>query len=138
MNRADLQLLVRERLREVKALLAARCWSGAYYLAGYIVECALKSCIIKHVMATDEFPERKFSEQCWTHKLEQLLSLAGLDGLLATDIAADPILKKNWTIVKDWTETSRYLTTTKDIAEDIYAAIVDKKHGVLSWLKRHW
>lgn len=138
MNRADLQLLVRERLREVKALLAARCWSGAYYLAGYIVEYALKSCIIKHVMATDVFPERRFSEQCWTHKLDQLLSLARLDALLATDSVADAILKQNWETVRDWNETSRYGTTTKDKAEALYAAIVEKKHGVLSWLKRHW
>ena len=48
-----------ERLREAKALLSVRCWSGAYYLAGYAVECGLKACIIKYLMTTDQFPERR-------------------------------------------------------------------------------
>jgi hypothetical protein len=43
-------------------LLGLQCWSGAYYLAGYAVECGLKACIIKCLMTTDQFPERKFSE----------------------------------------------------------------------------
>src|SRR4051812_12696520 len=102
MNRADLQQLAGERLREAKALLAARCWSGAYYLAGYAVECGLKSCLIKHLMRTDQFPERRFSEQCWTHDLKQLLGLTELKGVLAEDSLADPNLGSNWDIAKDW------------------------------------
>src|SRR5207248_9891874 len=60
------------------ALLDLGMWDGAYYLAGYAVEVALKACIIKAVMATDAFPEKKFSENCWTHDLEKLIVLAGL------------------------------------------------------------
>ncbi len=47
MNRIDLQQLARARLREAEALLNAGEWSGAYYLAGYAVECGLKACIAK-------------------------------------------------------------------------------------------
>ena len=72
MNRAELQWLAQERLREARRLLRVRCWSGAYYLAGYAVECGLKACIVKYLMTTDQFPERKFSEQCWTHDVERL------------------------------------------------------------------
>ncbi len=43
MNRAELQRLAKDRLLDAKALFAARRWSGAYYLAGYAVECALKA-----------------------------------------------------------------------------------------------
>ena len=43
-----------ERLREARALLGVRCWSGAYYLAGYAIECGLKACIIKYLMTTDQ------------------------------------------------------------------------------------
>ncbi len=53
-NRAELQQLARERIRDTKALLTAHRWSGAYYLAGYTVECALKSCVIRHLMATEK------------------------------------------------------------------------------------
>ena len=37
---------------DARALLAAGCWAGAYYLAGYALECALKACILKFVEAT--------------------------------------------------------------------------------------
>ena len=39
---------------------------------------------------------------------------------------------------KDWTEESRYERHTQKIAEDIYNAIFNRRHGVLRWLKRHW
>jgi len=42
MNRADFQQLADERISEAAVLLAASKFSGAYYLAGYAVECALK------------------------------------------------------------------------------------------------
>jgi len=43
MNRVDLQQLAELRLKESKALFAAGFPEGAYYLAGYAVECALKA-----------------------------------------------------------------------------------------------
>jgi len=41
-NRKDLQNLARMRLAEANALLTAGLPDGAYYLAGYAVECALR------------------------------------------------------------------------------------------------
>jgi HEPN domain-containing protein len=137
-NRSDLQQLARERLREAKALLTARCWSGAYYLAGYAVECGLKACIIRRLMTTDEFPERKFSEQCWTHNLEQLLGLAGLKEEFREAFAANPVLAENWDTVKQWTEASRYTRTPKKRAINLYNAITRKNHGVFEWIKVRW
>jgi HEPN domain-containing protein len=137
-NTAELQWLAGERLREARALLGLRCWSGAYYLAGYAVECGLKACIIKCLMTTDQFPERKFSEQCWTHDLERLVVLAGLTGQRDAAAAADPALDAYWGTVKEWTEASRYLRMTKAKAERLYNAIADKKHRVLVWIKSHW
>ncbi len=134
MNRAELQQLARDRILDAKALLAAGRWSGAYYMAGYAVECGLKACVIVHLRGSDDFPEKKFSEQCWTHNLAQLLGLAGLAPLLAADGAADPDLDDNWDIVK----ASRYARRTKAEAERLYEAITDKKHGILPWIKRHW
>jgi hypothetical protein len=115
-----------------------RCWSGAYYLAGYAVECGLKACIIKCLMATDQFPERKYSEQCWTHDLERLVVLAGLKAQLDAEATADPTLDGYWVTVKDWTEASRYTRMTKTKAEALYNAIAGKQPGVLAWIKSHW
>jgi HEPN domain-containing protein len=136
-DRADLQRLAQERIDDAKVLLAARRWSGAYYVAGYAVECALKACIAK-LMKSEEFPDRTFAEKCWTHNLTQLVGLAGLKADLEAAMGADPDLAEHWDTVKEWTESSRYARTAKADAEEIYQAITDRKHGVLSWLKQRW
>src|SRR5437588_4682260 len=107
MTRADFPRLAKGRVADARALLAARRWSGAYYLAGYAVECGLKSCVIAYLMRTDQFPERRYSEQCYTQRLDQLVALAGLDSALDAAGAGDPILAVNWDTVKDWNESAR-------------------------------
>jgi len=52
-NRRDLQALSRIRLTEAKALLRLGHYDGAYYLAGYAAECALKACIAKLTCGTN-------------------------------------------------------------------------------------
>jgi hypothetical protein len=138
MNRAGWQQLAGERVKDAKGLLKIRRWSGAYYLAGYAVECGLKSCVIAYLMRTDDFPERRFSEQCWTHDLEKLVALAGLKAALDADTTADAELLKNWDVVKDWEESSRYDFTPKEDAVQMVAAVTQPKHGVLAWIKSRW
>jgi len=46
-NRADFQELAQIRLRDAEVLLENGRFDGAYYIAGYSVECALKACIAK-------------------------------------------------------------------------------------------
>jgi HEPN domain-containing protein len=137
-NRADLQQLANDRIADAKVLLAGKRWGGAYYLSGYAVECGLKSCVIVYLMHTDQFPEKRYSEQCWTHSLKQLLELAGLKDDFASAGLADPDLLANWDIVKDWSESSRYVRTTKVKAEQLYDAVTEKRHGVLPWIKERW
>jgi HEPN domain-containing protein len=139
MNRAGFQRLARERVADAKALLAARRWGAAYYLAGYAVECALKACVLAYVERTGViFEDRKYAEKCWTHNLEDLLRLAGLSTVFDADAAADAALLSNWETAKDWSELSRYRRTPKARAEHLYDAITDKQHGVLTWIKRYW
>lgn len=135
-NRADLQRLAKERISDAKVLAAHR-WSAAYYLAGYAVECALKACIAK-LMKPEEFPDRTFAEKCWTHSLPQLLKLAGLEPDFDAAMLADPDLRRNWVILQDWNESSRYARKTKADAKNLYRAITDNKHGVLSWVKQRY
>jgi HEPN domain-containing protein len=136
-NRADFQRLAKERISDAKVLMDARHWSGAYYMAGYAVECALKACIAK-LMKAEEFPDRSFAEKCWTHNLTQLLTLAGLKADLEAAMRADTDLADKWDTVKEWTESSRYTRSTKADAEELFEAITEKKHGVLSWVKQRW
>src|SRR6266487_6856528 len=109
-------------------------WDGAYYLAGYSIEVALKACIIKSVMATDAFPEKRFSENCWTHDLEKLIALAGLKTAWSAALA-DAAFSRSWVIVKDWSEQKRYHRTTEIEARSLYDAVSDAAHGILPWIK---
>jgi HEPN domain-containing protein len=139
MNRADLQWLARERLRDAKRLLTGGRWSGAYYLAGYAVECGLKSAVLAHIERTGIiFLDKKFAEKCWTHNLAELLQLADLKAEFDLAAAVDADLLSSWDTVKDWTELSRYARTRKANARSMYAAVAAKKHGVLSWIKDRW
>jgi HEPN domain len=137
-TRADFQQLADVRLREAKALLDAGLWDGAYYLAGYAVEVALKACIIKSIMATDAFPEKKFSENCWTHDLEKLIALAGLTSAWEAASKADPTLGDKWQIVEEWSERARYYRITETEAKELYIAVSDTTHGMLTWIKTQW
>jgi HEPN domain-containing protein len=138
LTKAEFQDLAEARLVEAKALLDRGMWDGAYYLAGYAVELALKACIIKMLMATDAFPDRKFSEHCYTHRVEDLIRVAKLDGPWNTALAADRDLFANWAVVKDWSEQKRYHRIDKAEAEALYTAITDGTHGVLPWIKTQW
>jgi hypothetical protein len=139
-NRTEWQLLATGRLRDARALLVSKRWSAAYYLAGYAVECGLKACLLALVSAAPEilFEDRRFSEKCWTHNLVQLVEVAGIKSALDAELSRDKQFRDNWDVAKDWSEASRYVRTAKARAEELYAAIAEKKHGVLSWLKKRW
>jgi HEPN domain-containing protein len=137
MTRRELQQLARMRLREAAVLLRARQYSGAYYLCGYAVECALKACIAKRTRRYD-FPDRVLARDAWTHDLEALLKVAGLKDALDTDIKLDQTLRDSWGTVRDWTEASRYQRWAAKDAQNLYDAVSDETHGVLQWLQWHW
>jgi len=83
MNRTDLQELAEIRIQEAQDLLALSIPrpDGAYYLAGYAVECALKAAISK-LNNLHDFPDRKFVTECHTHDLAALMRLAQLEPAL--------------------------------------------------------
>lgn len=135
MNRATFQEICSLRRRDAAALLAARQFSGAYYLTGYAVECALKACIAKQVRRYD-FPDRDLVNKAYTHKLEALLSLSGLKPDLEGEMRNSKALELHWAIVKDWSESSRYeLGITERKARDMYSATTARRHGVLTWIR---
>jgi hypothetical protein len=102
------------------------------------VELALKACIIKTLLATDAFPDKDFSKNCYTHAVVKLVGLAKLDGARKTAMDADPDLLTNWALARDWSEEKRYHSIDKAEAEALYTAIADGAHGVLPWIKTQW
>ena len=137
MDRKELQELARLRLREAKALAAAGLPGGAYYLAGYAVECALKACIAK-ATRRHEFPDKARAYASHTHDLSGLVKLALLEGFLRDLARADGEFDQNWGIVKLRSEKSRYQTFGPEEARVLIKAIADRRHGVLPWVARHW
>jgi hypothetical protein len=125
-------------LLDATALLKSHRYAGAYYLCGYVIECGLKACIAKQTRRFDFPPDRRTVQDIYTHDLELLVKVAGLSGLLSAALKANSALNTNWTIVKDWSENSRYYNATQQKAEDILDAVSDPRDGVLVWLEQYW
>ena len=136
MDRRDLQALSKARLIEAKALLKLGLNDGAYYLAGYAVECALKACIAKGSQR-HEFPDKRRADASYSHNLRALITVAGLDAYFKRAIQ-DASFEDNWKIAESWSEQSRYEKHGVESAEALVAAIGDKHHGVIAWLKQRW
>lgn len=125
------------RLKEARVLLRNGNYDGAYYLSGYVVECALKACIAKHTRRS-EFPDRKTVEASHTHKLEELMKVAQLSEKHHQEVRANLAFETNWNVAKDWSEHSRYEKHSREKAENMFSAVSDKQHGVFKWIKQHW
>ena len=138
-NRADFQHLADVRIAEAHTLLTlpTPMPDGAYYLAGYAVECALKACIAK-MYGPEQWPEKQFVADCHTHEILKLVRLDRLEGARIADTAANPNLARNWNIVKDWSEQSRYERHSLAMAQRLYEAITHATDGVLPWIKARW
>lgn len=139
MNRAHWQMLAEERIVAAHALLTVQQWSSAYYLAGYAVEFGLKSCILAHVENSGViFVDKKYSEKCWSHNIDELVGLADLDSVRVADNNVNPLLSQNWLVVSKWSETSRYHLKTRFDAEELFNAITDQVNGVMPWIRIRW
>ena len=79
MNRSDFQELAEDHLRHAKALLDAGLYSGAYYMCGYVIECALKACICKKTNQFDFHPSPDESRAAWSHDFGKLSRAAKLE-----------------------------------------------------------
>lgn len=138
MNRPSLQLLSRERLADARALLRSGRYAGAYYLAGYAVECALKACIAKQFRRHD-FPSKKLSIDSHTHDFTKLVISAGLEEALSSALATDEDLERNWRILRKWSTEDRYNSDISNAnARQLYRAITARQSGVMRWLRNYW
>ena len=138
MNRLIYQQLAENRLLDARASFQAGRFDAAYYLAGYVVECALKACIAKKTREYD-FPP-KDANKYYIHNLTRLLESVGLIEF-QQDLKSDSILAEYWNLMTRWDEVSRYQlrgTEAEKSAEDMLLAIADEEHGVLRCLSKYW
>jgi HEPN domain-containing protein len=132
-----LQSLSNLRVREAQILLRSRQYSGAYYLAGYAVECALKACIAKQFRRYD-FPDKRVVTDSYTHDLKKLAVTAQLDEAYRQRAIQDELFRANWELSTLWSEESRYRTTDRATCTVFLDAIMEEQHGVLPWLTQLW
>ena len=136
MNRKDFQELSKVRLNEAKTLLDLGHFDGAYYLAGYAVECALKACIAKGTQRHD-FPDKKRVDLSHTHNLKDLVRIAGLEDTFR-EACNDRGFSDNWERVRVWSEQSRYERHDEESARYLVEAIADRRQGVYACIKPHY
>lgn len=89
MDREGFQRLAQSRITEAQSLLGAGLASGAYYLAGYAIECALKARICQLFVA-QELPDRRTVERSYSQNLVELVKVAGLGDELDRQEEVDP------------------------------------------------
>ena len=138
MNRSDFQELAELHLRHAHALLDAQLYSGAYYMCGYVVECALKACICKRTKQDDFYPRPDEARNAWSHERRHLISVADVGKTIDDDRRADPTLDIYWKEVEGWTVESRYEKHSQREAENLYDAVSHPVHGAFACIKRHW
>jgi hypothetical protein len=134
MLRRDFQTLSAVRIREAKALARVRLYDGAFYLGGLAVESALKSAIARQTQRY-EFPELRRVQRAYTHNLEELLRLAGLESHLN---GAETAIRNSWTTVKLWSVEVRYHVGCSELQALDFLEAVAGRPGVLRWLKQFW
>lgn len=137
LDRKILKSLVKERIIESRTLLKEGCYSGAYYICGYAIEYALKSCFAKNIKKC-EFPDLNALKQIYTHTPKDLVKASGLGIEIDKQIKKDRIFAVYWQVVSSWSEESRYQIHNPKKAQDLYKAVNNSKHGVLKWIKKYW
>lgn len=141
MNRRAFQKLAEARLLDARALLKAKRYDAADYMAGYVIEYALKACIAKRTKRFD-FPPRSAAD-LYTHELERLIKAADLAKVFEQERQKDPQLEAYWSHVKDWKPGRRYelrgvSRASVKAVKDFIKAVEDRQHGVLQCFYKYW
>lgn len=134
-----LQQLAKLRLEEAKLLANQKQFSGAYYIGGYAIECALKA-LIAAQFREHEIPDKALVDKIYTHNLAALLSLSGLGEPFDLARQNDPELDRRWSIIKNWSEQARYSIWTEAQGLAMIDAIDGdgKVGGLFQWLSARW
>jgi HEPN domain-containing protein len=144
-TKVELEQLAQTRLDEAKALVEKGFYDGAFYLAGYVIELALKARICK-VLDLSDYPDTgKLGTVYKTHSFDELLLLSGLKNQFEQDKLNNALLAAHWSLLTQpgigWSESFRYkpVGSVSEVAvHNIIAAIEDQPNGVFTWIKNKW
>lgn len=130
----------RHRMEDALALLNAARWRGAMYIAGYAIECLLKTKLMqmyncRHLRELEDELQRQgvlsIHGTVFTHQLEALLKLAqGLDRL-----QQNKSLWRTFNTVNRWVPAWRY-TANPASHEDAYD-FINAVEGILHWIENN-
>src|ERR1700743_3777906 len=135
---ADIQATADTKLSEAKCLFENGFFDGAFYIGGYAVELLLKAMVCKTLKIDDFFAlsspiRRELYKTYKVHDYEDLLILSGLYSEF-NRAQADIIFKGHWSIIRNWNESSRYLTgkSRKDTEDFLTWLLV-----IAEWIERY-
>lgn len=137
LSRNDLRNIAQVKLDDAVLLFDHGRYSNSYYLFGYAAEIALKTRIAT-VFLPETIPDKKFVNDVYSHDLDKLVRLAGLDGLLKVEREQSPAFEAYWSTVSDWSEDKRYDIIDVFRATAMRNAMTDQEFGVFRWLQHHW
>ena len=138
LNRHDLQQLAELRVSEARLLLDNGYYSGAYYLLGYAVECALKACIAKRTPEFD-FPDMERVRDSYNHDFRRLVVTAGLTEEFLGEHGSNGRFRNYWNAVLKWKTNSRYQHSVSEAnALEMLEAVTSDTDGILPWIKTKW
>ena len=113
-------------------------YSGAYYLLGYAVECALKACIAKQAAEFD-FPDLERVRDSYNHDFRRLVVTAGLTDYFLDEHGSSQSFRDNWKTVSKWNTNSRYRhSVSGSDASELFDAVTSDHGGILPWIKMRW
>ncbi len=135
---SELARASRHRFADARALLDASRWQGAMYIAGYAVECLLKTKLM-HIYRCQTLRELEEELQrrailpeastVFTHQLEFLLRLApGWDRLMQNRETRRLFSNK----VNKWTPIWRY--APRQVTRDEATEFIDSVDKVMRWI----
>lgn len=136
-TRQELKALSELRLKEAEALFGSGLYDGTVYLAGYVIELALKARICRFLEAQDYPDTGAYKSAYAVHSLDQLLFLAGLRSKLERNQA----VLASWSIASPWKPEIRYQPLGRISRIEALVtldAIRDPEKGILQWIKRYW
>ena len=136
-SREELIELAEAKVSDARVLFGEGRHSNAFYLFGYGVEIGLKACIARQ-FKTATIPDRNLTNRIFTHKLGDLVNLAGLGQSFEARRRDDVVFAAHFDVVLTWSEEARYEMIDRVRSEAMYAAFDDEEHGVWTWLRERW
>lgn len=145
-SRADFVALSNKRLSEAETLLNAGQYEGAFYLAGYAVEFALKAVICKTLDIEIFTQSSDLQKGFMVHRIDYLIVWAGLSKKINDHASTDPRFQsavnafinppsniENW---RAWTEKTRY--NENPCPQPISTKFIQNVKIFTTWLAQYW